>query len=58
MSRFFVHKAWLGGAGLLAGLAGMASERRWLVWVAIGLLSAAVVLRVAERGRWARGPEP
>jgi hypothetical protein len=57
VSRFFVHKAWLGGAGLVAGLAGIASERRWLVWIAIGLLGTAVLLRIAERARWTRGPE-
>ncbi len=49
MTRFFVQKAWLAGTGLVAGLVGIAIERRWLVWVAVGLLSVAVVLRVIER---------
>jgi membrane protein implicated in regulation of membrane protease activity len=43
--RLLVAKAWLGGAGLVAGLAGIALEIRWLVWVAIGLLGVAFVLR-------------
>jgi len=51
VSRFFVLKAWLGGAGLVAGLAGMAWERRWLVDVAIGLLAVAFLLRFGERRR-------
>jgi hypothetical protein len=58
VSRFFVHKAALGAAGLLAGLFGMASERGWLVWVAIGLLTGAAALRVVERTAWGRGSEP
>ena len=49
MTRFFVVKAWLAGAGLAAGLAGMATARRWLVWVAVALLAAAFLLRFAER---------
>ena len=58
MTRFFVAKAWLGGVGLVVGLVGMAWERRWLVWVAIALLAAAFLLRLAERKRDARGPVP
>lgn len=57
MTRFFVHKAALGAAGLLTGLAGIASERSWLVWVAIGLLTLAVALRIVERTAWGRGAE-
>jgi len=49
MTRFFEHKAWLGGAGLAIGLTGMALAWRWLVWIAAGLLAAAFVLRLAER---------
>jgi len=55
MSRFFVLKAWLGGAGLVLGVAGMATERRWLVLVAIGVLAIAFLLRFGERRR---DPEP
>src|SRR4029077_9947342 len=39
MTRFFVHKAWLGGAGLVTGLLGMAMAQRWLVGVAVALLA-------------------
>ena len=49
MNRFFVHKAWLLGFALPTGLAGMLLERRWLVWIAVLLLAAAVVLRLVER---------
>ncbi len=55
MTRLFVAKAWLGGAGLVAGLLGMAFEWRWLVYVAVGLLAGAFVLRFAER-KTAREP--
>lgn len=49
MTRFFVIKAWLAGAALAVGLAGMATERRWLVWIAVALLGLAFLLRFAER---------
>ena len=49
MTRFFASKAWLGGAGLAIGLVGMALTWRWLVGIAVGLLTAAFVLRFAER---------
>ncbi len=49
MTRFFAVKAWLAGVGLGAGLAGMATGRRWLVWIAVGLLGLAFLLRFAER---------
>jgi hypothetical protein len=51
VSRFFVLKAWLGGAGLGIGLAGMVTARRWLVEIAIGLLAVAFLLRFGERRR-------
>ena len=54
MTRFVVAKAWLGGVGLVVGVAGMAWERRWLVWAAIALLAVAFLLRLAERQRNAR----
>ena len=49
MSKAFVAKAWLAGAGVVTGLAGMATERRSLVWIAVGLLGIAFVLRFVER---------
>ena len=54
MTRIVALKAWLGGIGLAAGMLGMASERRWLVWCAVGLLAGAFVLRFVERDRRAR----
>jgi len=49
VTRIFVAKAWLGGAGLVAGLLGMAFEWRWLVYLAATLLAGAFVLRFAGR---------
>ena len=49
MTRFFVHKVWLAGGGLVAGLAGMATGWRSLIWVGVGLLGAAFALRMVER---------
>jgi membrane protein implicated in regulation of membrane protease activity len=49
MTRVLTFKAWLGGAGLVTGLVGMATTQRWLVWVAVTLLGAAFTLRFAER---------
>jgi hypothetical protein len=49
MTRLFVMKALLAGAGLLIGLAGMALAARWLVWIAIGLAAGAFAVRFAER---------
>lgn len=51
MSRWVLAKAWLGGAALGIGLAGMALEIRWLVWIAGGLLAAAFLLRFAGKSR-------
>jgi hypothetical protein len=45
----FPAKAWLGAAGLVAGLAGMALGWRWLVYLAVGLLMAAFLLRFAGK---------
>jgi hypothetical protein len=47
--RRFAVKAWLGGVGLAVGLVGLAIERRWLVWIAVGLLSGAFLLRFGDR---------
>jgi hypothetical protein len=49
MTRFFVHKAWLGGIGLAFGLAGMASTLRGLIWIGVACLAAAFALRIVER---------
>ena len=49
MTRAFAYKAWLGGAGLVAGLFGMALAQRWLVWVAVALLAVAFALRFVGR---------
>ena len=49
MTRFFVLKAWLTGAGVAAGLAGIAARERRLVWVAVTLLAIAFLLRFGER---------
>ena len=50
MTIFFTVKAWLGASGVAVGLLGIATERRWLVWIAAGLLGLAFLLRFAERG--------
>jgi hypothetical protein len=47
--NFLIAKAWLGGTGLTTGLLGMATERRWLVGIALGLLAVAFLIRFAER---------
>ena len=45
LPSLFVLKAWCGGLGLAVGLAGMALERQLLVWLAVGLLCVAFLLR-------------
>jgi len=42
-------KMWLGGAGLVVGLVGMALEITWIVWVAVACVAAAFLLRFAKR---------
>jgi membrane protein implicated in regulation of membrane protease activity len=54
VTRAFVYKAWSGGAGLVAGLLGIALAQRWLVWVAVALLAVAFTLRFVER----KAPNP
>lgn len=49
MSRLVAAKAWLGGTGLVVGLAGMAWEVAWAVWAAAGLLATAFVLRFVKQ---------
>jgi hypothetical protein len=49
VTRFFRLKAWLGGAGMVVGLVGIAIERRSLVWIAVLLLTGAFLLRFGER---------
>lgn len=46
-----VLKASFGAIGLGAGIVGMALELRWLVWIAVGLLLVAFLLRFAEKKR-------
>ena len=48
-TRYFRHKAWLGGVALAVGLAGMSLGRRWAVWIAVALLGVAFLLRFGER---------
>jgi hypothetical protein len=55
VTRLFVLKAALAGAGLVVGLAGMALAVRWLVWIAIGLVAGAFLVRFAERRNGAAG---
>lgn len=42
-------KAWAFGVGLTAAIVGMALSWRWLVWVAVGLLAVAFLLRFLTR---------
>jgi hypothetical protein len=52
----FACKAGLAGVGLGVGLVGMALEARWLVWIAVGLVGLAFLLRLAGRKRDVSGP--
>ena len=38
-------KSWAFGAGLTVAIVGMALALRWLVWVAVGCLAVAFLLR-------------
>lgn len=49
MTRWRKWRAGLGAAGVALGLAGMALERRPLVWGAVGFLVPAFLLRFADR---------
>ncbi|HET9708146.1 MAG TPA: hypothetical protein VFP39_07565 [Gemmatimonadales bacterium] len=42
-------KSWAFGVGLTAAIVGMALTQRWLVWVAVGCLAVAFVLRFRTR---------
>jgi hypothetical protein len=42
-------KSWAFGVGLTAAILGMAFAQRWLVWVAVGLLVVAFLLRFFTR---------
>ena len=58
MSRLVLVKGALGAIGLAIGLAGMALDQRPLVWVAVGFLGAAFLIRFIEkRSTPARGEE-
>jgi tellurite resistance protein TehA-like permease len=45
----FAIKAGAFGLALATGIAGIALMLRWLVWVAVGLLAAAFLLRFVPR---------
>jgi hypothetical protein len=47
--KAFTAKAALGGVGFVVGLAGMALELRWLIWVGMAFLVAAFLLRFIKR---------
>lgn len=42
-------KSWAFGVGLTAAILGMALTLRWLVWVAVGFLAVAFLLRFLTR---------
>ena len=42
-------KAWAFGLGLTVAIVGMALALRWVVWVAVGLLAVAFLLRFLNR---------
>jgi hypothetical protein len=42
-------KSWAFGVGLTAAIVGMALTLRWLVWVAVGVLAVAFLLRFFTR---------
>jgi hypothetical protein len=52
--KAFTVKAWLGGVGFIVGLAGIALEIDWIVWIGVGLLAAAFLLRFVKE----KSPEP
>lgn len=47
----FELKAWAAAIGFTVGLAGIALERRWLVWIGVGVLGVAFLLRFLDRRR-------
>lgn len=49
-ARALQLKVGTAAVGFIAGLAGMAFERRWLVLSGVGLLVVAFLLRFAGRG--------
>jgi hypothetical protein len=55
LTRLVLAKGILGAIGLGVGLAGMALDYRPLVWVAVGFLGAAFLLRFIERRRTSPG---
>jgi hypothetical protein len=42
-------KAWAYGLGLATAIVGMAVNFRWLVWVAVGFLAVALLLRFLNK---------
>ena len=49
MNRWVLVKGTLGGAGFAVGLTGMILDHRPIVWVGVGLLGAAFLVRFLER---------
>ena len=49
--RFFAIKAVLFVLGASLGIAGMVTETGWLVWIAIGVLAVAIVVRLVGSRR-------
>jgi hypothetical protein len=41
-------KAWIGGAGFVVGLVGIAVAIDWIVWIGVGCLGAAFLLRFVK----------
>jgi hypothetical protein len=50
-------KQLLGILGLLAAVAGVALGYRWMVWVAIGLLGASIIVRMVIAAKARRSEE-
>lgn len=50
-SRYFEIKALLLVIGASIGVVGMAQERSWLVWIGIGILLVAMILRLMASRR-------
>jgi hypothetical protein len=44
----FAVKAWIGSAGFVVGLVGMALAIDWIVWIGVGCLGLAFLLRFVK----------
>lgn len=45
------HKMLLFVAGAVLGMIGMATDRNWIVYLAVGVLAVGLLLRFVDRGR-------